>query len=157
MKVSIYKNLTKGCFSIRSCEGPTKGRVIARADHVALTNVEFHVGKLGQSRVRRDGCKNVHAFVIGELVGWNGPNANAFGRGAEVLDPYLCGVWNGDSFMVKIGALEGERFTYNPYNHEGFHRPSDAASSGPVPTFETAACAFLSTSFGSWAAEPTFS
>jgi len=121
MKVSVYKNLNKGLFSIRACGGPAKGRVIAHAANVALVGVGFHVGKLGQHEVRRTGHKNVHAFVTGTLIGWGGPKSAAHGMGLEVLEGSLCGDWNGDASCLARGAQErGDRFTYNPYKHDGF-------------------------------------
>ena len=121
MKVSVYKNLTKGLFSIRACGGPAKGRVIAHADKVALVGVGFHVGKLGQAEVRRTGHKNVHAFVTGILIGWGGPKAFAHGKGVEVLEGKLCGDWNVVAEAILRSTQErGDRFTYNPYKHDGF-------------------------------------
>ena len=38
------------------------------ADYVKLTNVEFRVRQGGKNKVREEKNKNVHAFVIGELV-----------------------------------------------------------------------------------------
>lgn len=59
----VYYNLHKKTFSIQY-----KGLVIAHADYVKLNNVEFRVRQGGMEKVRAEMSKNVHAFVIGDLV-----------------------------------------------------------------------------------------
>lgn len=68
MKVAVYFNLHKKLWSIKALEGPSKGKVIYHDDRVDLTNVEFKVQKSGRARVLREGRKNVHAFVIGNVT-----------------------------------------------------------------------------------------
>lgn len=60
MKVEVYKNLHTGTFSVRK-----KGKVIAHPTTVYLTDATFVVRPGGRERVRREGRKNVHAFVRG--------------------------------------------------------------------------------------------
>lgn len=62
-KVMVYYNLHKHTFSVTY-----KGVVILHADYVKLGNVEFRVREGGKEKVRREKSKNVHAFVIGELL-----------------------------------------------------------------------------------------
>ena len=62
-KVMVYYNLHKHTFSISR-----NGRVIAHADYVKLTNVEFRVRQGGREKVLKDKRKNVHSFVIGTLM-----------------------------------------------------------------------------------------
>lgn len=62
-KVMVYYNLNKHTFSIQK-----GGLVVAHADYVRLSDVEFRVRKGGLDRVRREQTKNVHAFVIGTLL-----------------------------------------------------------------------------------------
>ena len=62
-RVMVYYNLHKKTFSIQY-----KGLVIAHADYVKLNNVEFRVRQGGMEKVRTEMSKNVHAFVIGDLV-----------------------------------------------------------------------------------------
>lgn len=143
MQVSVYKNLRKGCFSIRACGGPANGRVIAHADRVTLGDVVFHVGKFGQHKVRKTGHKNVHAFVTGSLIGWAGPRASAFGAGEFVLAPHLGGFWDGEANQINAACLgSGEAFTYNPYQHDGFVSKVDGR------ILHGAACAVLCTTYG---------
>ena len=63
MRVFVYRNLHRDCFSIRH-----RGRVIDHADSVVLAEATFSVGPKGRERVIREGRKNVHAGVRGELV-----------------------------------------------------------------------------------------
>lgn len=68
MKVFVYWNLHRGMWSVKALEGPDKGRVIARHQHVVLRNVIAKVSEAGRQRVLREGRKNVHAGLVGELV-----------------------------------------------------------------------------------------
>lgn len=62
-RVMVYYNLHKHTFSVTY-----KSKVILHADFVKLRDVEFRVRKGGKERVRSEMAKNVHAFVIGDLV-----------------------------------------------------------------------------------------
>lgn len=62
-RVMVYYNLHKHTFSVQK-----NGIVVLHADYVKLENVEFRVRKGGRERVRQEKSKNVHAFVIGDLV-----------------------------------------------------------------------------------------
>lgn len=90
MKVFVYRNLHKKCYSVR-CQ-KTK-RVIAHVDKIQLTNCQFKVSQAGRERVRRERKKNVHAGIIGQ---WNGD------------------VWG--QFDTKAGV----KVTYNPYQYDTF-------------------------------------
>ena len=63
LRVMVYYNLHKKTFSVQY-----KGRVILYADYVKLGNVEFRVREGGKEKVRQEKRKNVHAFVIGDLL-----------------------------------------------------------------------------------------
>jgi len=68
MKVFVYFNLRKRCFSVKALEGMYKGRVIAHRDSLHLQDAEFKVSEKGRQRVIRERRKNVHAGVVGN---WN--------------------------------------------------------------------------------------
>ena len=68
MKVFVYFNLHRKCFSVKALEGASKGLVIKHATFVALTNVTFKVSEAGRQRVLQEKRKNVHAGVVGTLV-----------------------------------------------------------------------------------------
>jgi hypothetical protein len=62
-KVMVYYNLHKKTFSVSY-----DNKVIIHADYVKLGDVEFRVRTGGRDRVRSEKQKNVHAFVIGNLL-----------------------------------------------------------------------------------------
>ena len=62
MKVEVYWNVRKQMFSVRS-----KGKVIGHTLTIDLRNAEFVVQQGGRKRVLKEGKKNVHAFVRGEV------------------------------------------------------------------------------------------
>lgn len=70
MKVFVYFNLHKKCFSIKALEGEQKGRVIIHAESAGLLNVTFKVSEAGRQRVLREKRKNVHAGVVGDLISY---------------------------------------------------------------------------------------
>jgi len=63
MKVKVYYNLHKHCFSVQH-----KGIIIAHRDIVCIKNATFTVREAGRQKVLREGRKNVHAYVVGEWV-----------------------------------------------------------------------------------------
>jgi hypothetical protein len=65
MKVRVYRNLTRNCWSVMSVR---TGRVIQHALTLNLKDANFVIQKGGQARVRREGKKYVHAFVTGTLT-----------------------------------------------------------------------------------------
>lgn len=67
MKVFIYFNLHKKCWSIKALEGDDKGRVIAHAVSFVMSNCTTKVSEAGRQRVLREKRKNVHAGIVGQL------------------------------------------------------------------------------------------
>ena len=94
MRVEVYWNLHKHLFSVRALEGPNKGRVISHSHGITLTDVKFAVQPAGRERVRREGKKNVHAFVRGRI-------ANS-------------------GFEDCREDFSDEKITYNPYIYDTF-------------------------------------
>jgi hypothetical protein len=94
-RVMVYYNLHKNTFSIQY-----QGKVIIHADYVKLTDVEFRVRKGGKEKVRDEKRKNVHAFVIGNLVEYcEFPCDNMPEESSDTVatyNPYLY-----DSFVIK--------------------------------------------------------
>ena len=81
MKVEVYWNLHKHVWSIRH-----KGRVIAHRPSVVIEDGKFVVQPAGNAKVRREGRKNVHAFVRGE---WCDSASLADGAySAVIYNPY---------------------------------------------------------------------
>ena len=107
LKVEVYWNLHRHCWSVRACEGPQKGRVVAHADTVQLTDVTLVVQPAGNAKVRREGRKNVHAFARGR--------------------------WHLNTVLVLsvTGSL-----TYNPYKDTTFVMPDNDGIRHPVTRAE---------------------
>lgn len=70
MKVFVYYNLHKHCWSVKNTK---TGKIIMHADVVQLKDVVFKVSEAGRQRVLREKRKNVHAGVVGILVGIEHP------------------------------------------------------------------------------------
>jgi len=94
--VQVYKNLHKGCWSVRQA-----GKVVAHLDYICLENCNFHVGKAGRDRVRKDGVKNVHAYVTGFV-----PNS---GEATFMREDFL-----------EDRGWRWQEVTYCPYQHDSF-------------------------------------
>ena len=59
-RIRAYYNLHKKCFSVQDYK---TGLVIEHTDKLFMTNAMFVVRKSGNERVKKEGKKNVHAFV----------------------------------------------------------------------------------------------
>lgn len=91
-KVMVYYNLHKHTFSVTY-----QNKVIMHCDYVKLGDVEFRVRQGGKQKVRNEKTKNVHAFVIGDLLDYCEYPCN------NIPEP--------SSELV---------VTYNPYKHDTF-------------------------------------
>ena len=95
-RVEVYRNLHNGCMSIRR-----DGKVVKHLQpwqSLYLQNVTFAVQPAGREKVRREGKKNVHAFVRGQVI--LPSTMNCF---TETFKE-KCKVW----------------VTYNPYQNDTF-------------------------------------
>lgn len=88
-RVQVYKNLHKDMWSVRQA-----GKIIFHCNRLILRDVKFHVQPAGRDKVRREGKKNVHAYLSGYLFHVRGLN--------KLTD---------DRYLV---------VTYNPYKHDTF-------------------------------------
>ena len=70
VKVYVYFNLHKKCFSVKALEGSCKGLVVTHTDTVSLKDATFKVSEAGRQRVIKEKRKNVHAGVVGYLEGF---------------------------------------------------------------------------------------
>jgi hypothetical protein len=95
IRVEVYWNLHKRLFSVRALEGENKGRVIEHSYGVRLTDAKFVSQPAGRERVRREGVKNVHAFVRGRRLNYDGDES------------------------LRHGATT-KGITYNPYKYDTF-------------------------------------
>ena len=95
-RVEIYRNLNNGTHSIRR-----NGKVVKHLTHwqsIFLKDVKFAVQPAGREKVRREGRKNVHAFVRGTVIMPSSMNCTT------------------DEFKKKMPFC----VTYNPYQMEHF-------------------------------------
>ena len=111
MKAFVYFNLHKKCWSIRAKEGSENGRVLAHATSVAIADATTKVSEAGRQRVLKEKSKNVHAGIVGELVGYVGNMTDAGTR---------AGICSTSEFndMFKVDNMEA--ITYNPYKSPNF-------------------------------------
>lgn len=114
MKVRVYYNLHKACWSIKAMEGPLKGRVVAHAAGVALMDARTVVSQAGRERVIREGKKNVHAFIEGQVTAVQGLEL----RYSYPLDVYETS--NVEAFTDLSGG-EWREVKYNPYKTDHFY------------------------------------
>lgn len=68
MKVFVYFNLHRKCWSVKALEGPMRGRVVRHTDNIVLSCCTFKVSEAGRQRVLKERRKNVHAGVVGTIV-----------------------------------------------------------------------------------------
>lgn len=101
MRVAVYRNLRYGRKAPPLYSIQHKGKVIDRRHRVLLSNAKFVVREGGRKRVLREGRKNVHAFVVGDLVDERG----IFGIDADSTK----------DFPMKV--------SYNPFKSECFTSP----------------------------------
>jgi len=99
MRVFVYFNLHKKCFSIKALEGDRKGRVIAHSNTVLLEGCKLMVSEAGRQRVLREKRKNVHAGVSGTWINYC---TNRVENHFEFL------------------SMVGRQVTYNPYKYDSF-------------------------------------
>jgi len=91
-RVRVYWNLHTKQYSVQDCE---TGLVIHHTRTFNMHDAKFVVRNGGKERVRKEGRKNVHAFVVGRLA------SNVKHQLAD----------------IKQGA---KRVTYNPYKYDSF-------------------------------------
>ena len=96
MKVFVYYNLHKKLWSIKALEGGNKNKVIAHARYVGLSDVTPKVSQAGRQRVIKEGCKNVHAGLVGDLK------------------------FDADYIPFDDSLNNRKQVTYNPYLYESF-------------------------------------
>lgn len=102
MKVFVYYNLHKDCWSVKALDGKRAGYVVAHRTKLELRDAKFKVSEAGRQRVLREKRKNVHAGVVGEwepfkqeydtLVSYNPYKNGHFYRKADDTAIYEAGV-----------------------------------------------------------------
>lgn len=94
-KVRVYRNLTRGVFSVLY-----QGRVIAHRERIVLERVSFVVQPGGKRRAQRTKVRNVHAFVCGYIA-----QADVSAEIPVTYNPFLSkGFYNRNSGQEVVGA-----------------------------------------------------
>lgn len=125
MKVFVYCHVRKGCLSIRAMEGSKKGRVIAHAEKLSMSDVDFRVSEAGRKRVLSEGRKNVHAGAVGHIDAAWGLQP----RFDDLDHSTLQGIGLGGVFKP---LNRGTRIKYNPRENTTFVKRTDG-----VPVLRT--------------------
>jgi len=120
MKVFIYRNLHKSCWSIRY-----DGVVVAHTPAAFVWGGEFSVSEAGNERVRKEKRKNVHAYVVCEIDDlWISKNAKVMK--SIGLEKYS------KSLLNSLGRTAPIKVRYRPYKRKHFEgvdvRASNAAT-----------------------------
>lgn len=110
MKVHVYRNLHKRCWSIRQ-----QGIVIGHARSVILRDVTSHVQPAGREKVLLEGRKNVHAYLKGELLFQSDHSAIRHVRDRKITyNPYAM-----DTFRFARGGKDFVSARFVLLNDEG--------------------------------------
>jgi hypothetical protein len=99
MRVEAYYNLHKKCISYRPIGGTVK-----HTGAIQLNDVTLSVQPAGRAKVLREGRKNVHAFVRGELLS----TVDETDEGGEIAT---------NDMFTSAGY---RKITYNPYKYDSF-------------------------------------
>jgi hypothetical protein len=108
-RVEVYRNLHNNTFSIRR-----NGKVVKHLENwmtLHLKDVKFAVQPAGREKVRREGKKNVHAFIRGTVEKYGDTPYDAYTEGLLSTTP--------QGF-----PKEQEMVSYNPYHtdHFGYYK-----------------------------------
>ena len=117
MRVKCYWNLHKNTYSVVAMEGENKGKVIEYRDLIHLKDAEFRVRESGRQRVLRDRVKNVHAFVIGQMV--NSPWEASTCDKAVTYNPYYSGEFYERRGGLRVANADRVRLGVNKHIKDG--------------------------------------
>lgn len=67
-KVRVYRNLNKKCWTVKAKDATGAWKVLRYTNYLDLKDCAFVVKERGRQRVLRDGVKNVHAWIEGEVT-----------------------------------------------------------------------------------------
>jgi len=137
MRVRIYWNLHRGCWSVMDAR---TNRILGHATQVLVREPRFVVREAGRQRVLRERKKNVHAFVVGQLEAaiWThaGCAFTASGWG-----------WDNDRKMNNtyrnFANSDGRQVSYNPFHFGHFYRVADTEIDRAVHPVTAAPMAYL--------------
>lgn len=88
LRVFVYYNLHRHCWSVKALEGREKGRVLGHAKSVTLVQATAKVSQKGRQRVLREQKKNVHAGIVGTLAAFDLPLVSTSAVRPITYNPY---------------------------------------------------------------------
>ena len=95
--VRVYWNFHRKIYSVQlKVDG--RWKVAAHLSYFSIRNPIYRVSQAGRARVLREGRKNVHAYIYGELLRWSE---------SDVLD-------------IAMASTFEERVSYNPREADTF-------------------------------------
>ena len=114
-RVRVYLNLRTGNWSIQT-KTPKGWRVRGHATSVELLAADCNVSDAGRARVLREQCKNVHAYIEGNIDFRNMDAFPYWDADAISYNPYRAGTFTTSDGEPVAGA---RRVRFNP-NHSVF-------------------------------------
>ena len=102
--VRVFKNPSKGCYNIMQ-----GGMIKASARQIRLKDAEFLVRESGRQRMLENNKRNIHAYVVGELVDFTHP----------------------DESDRALELIAGRNAYYNPHRYSSF---VDRETESPLTT-----------------------
>lgn len=124
MKVFVYKNLHRNCWSIKALDGEHRGKVVAYSNFAHVSQPQFKVSESGRERVLREQQKNVHAGVVGELGGVSDDVKWRYNVSLPEVTT-LAATQHDWIYNILVKVDGSEAVTYNPYKYRTFVRQSD--------------------------------
>lgn len=120
MRAIVYKNLNRGDWSLANPAGKSglgRGKVFDHAAAVCIVNPVFVVQESARNRVVAKKCREVHAWIVGDVVDAVPPGMV---RVEVTYNPYRCG-----EFTLRDGspvtaaacvefAADGLAYIHNP-------------------------------------------
>jgi hypothetical protein len=131
LKVFVYWNLPKECWSVKALNGTRKGKVIYHAEQVRVANPVGKVSEAGRQRVLREKCKNVHAGIVGELTDVLGQQTEA-GHDVHISDLG----WDHSEHWINPEGMtwaDPAVVVYDPYKHATFVCKNAPLEGEPAP------------------------
>lgn len=120
MRAVIYKNLNRGDWSLATPAGKAglgRGKVFDHAAAVIIAEPVFVVQESGRQRVVAKKCREVHAWIVGDLVDTVPPGMV---RQEVTYNPYRCGEFTTRDGQVVTAAAcvefaaDGRAYVHNP-------------------------------------------
>lgn len=112
MRVKVHRNLNapknQVLWSVTPLSGEYKGKVVAHAEAVVVSNAEFKISKAGQARVRQSKVRSVFAWCVGEIEQCD---LYQYRYSTDMLDKLP---------PVSVDKYQFKKILFNPFVHTDF-------------------------------------